>query len=198
MISRFRFMLQIVVRRKINSEIKISPPGPDFAIVEFIPTELTQTKLDTRYVTTLLLGLSTDYQLLIYIVGKLSTHFSSFIILIARHPIGPSSNDLITFNSWMTRELSNDLRVTVDQLRHDDGTMSVTVNSTLCSHLGAKEPTGERLIVTGSSSKRGKALLLCNKEGRRDWKIQYDDALHILGQQFGMQVRLNSNVSTHK
>ena len=95
--------------------------------------------------------------------------------------------------SWPEDSLpTNDIRVAIDNLCCRDEVKQVSVNSTLGKHLtsGAHHFLGdackERHAITGCS--RGKALIICNREGRDQWQVQFDDAKYIMESQFGLKV----------
>ena len=82
-----------------------------------------------------------------------------------------------------------------------EGVLSVSINSTLGKHLPnttlddiqrQNSPSPGSHIINRRSA--GKALILCNMKGRPDWKIQYEDALHILQNQLGLAVSICSYI----
>lgn len=50
-------------------------------------------------------------------------------------------------------------------------------------------PLSEQYMTVISGHQRGKALLICMKEGRENWEVQFNDSKFILEEQFGLEVR---------
>lgn len=91
------------------------------------------------------------------------------------------------------------------QLSQAEGTISVSIESTLGRHLVLngqdlclrEEPMADTDLVTGAAGQRGKALIICYKKTkghkeRKDWVVQFCEAYTILSEQFGLEVNHKS------
>lgn len=81
----------------------------------------------------------------------------------------------------------------INHLRREDNVISLSVNSTLGRNFPMAAnpvlPLSEQYMTVISGHQRGKALLICMKEGRENWEVQFNDSKFILEEQFGLEVR---------